>query len=100
MRKGKGIKLGKLRVKQTCCWYQLCFFASAPYISKPLSIKRTYPKEQHGDRDEFQSDKCSELKNELYHKPLLLLSPNRKKSILKKLTFSVGNNQGNVESVH
>ena len=72
-----------------------------PYISKPLSIKRTYPKEQHDDRDEFQSDKYSELKNELYHKPLLVLSPNRKKkNILKNLTFSVGSNQGNVESVH
>lgn len=49
------------------------------YISKPLSIKTTYPKEQHGDRDGFQSDKCSELKNELYHKPSLFLNPNRKK---------------------
>lgn len=79
----KRYKSGKLRVMWACYGYQLGFCASVPYTSKHLSIKRRYPKEQQGDRDEFQSDKCSELKNELYHKPLLFLNSNRKKKIPK-----------------
>lgn len=69
----------------------LCLCA---YISKYIPIKRTYLKEQHGDKDEFQSDKCNELKK---MNQLINYCSIQTEKYPEKHKFCIRNNRNNVK---